>query len=90
MLLIRLKNNKIYDTDLTNTKLPSPKILKKHCVSYNRFVDLQKKVTQPLAVFMKLHCSGISFIDSSPLKVCHYKREKQPQVFKILLKKVTA
>jgi len=56
------------------------------CVSYNRFVELQKKVTQPLAVYMKLHClgkcTGISFIDSTPLKVCHYKREKQHKVFK--------
>lgn len=61
------------------------------CVSYNRFVELQKKVTQPLAVFMKMHClgdcTGISFIDSTPLRVCHYKREKQHQVFKDIAKK---
>ncbi len=61
------------------------------CVSYNRFVELQKKVTQPLAVFMKMYClgdcTGISFIDSTPLKVCHYKREKQHQVFKDIAKK---
>ena len=35
-------------------------------VSYNRFVELQKKVVQPLGVFMKMHClgdcTGISFI----------------------------
>ncbi len=61
------------------------------CVSYNRFVELQKKVTQPLAVFMKMYClgdcTGISFIDSTPLKVCHYKREKQHKVFKDIAKK---
>ena len=61
------------------------------CVSYNRFVELQKKVTQPLAVYMKMRClgdcTGISFIDSTPLKVCHYKREKQHQVFKGIAKK---
>ena len=55
------------------------------CVSYNRFVELQKKVTQPLAVFMKNacleNCTGISFIDSTALKVCHYKREKQHKIF---------
>jgi hypothetical protein len=28
------------------------------CVSYNRFVELQKKITQPLAVFMKMYCLG--------------------------------
>ncbi len=32
-------------------------------------------------------CTGISFIDSTPLKVCHYKREKQHQVFKDIAKK---
>ena len=35
------------------------------CVSYNRFVELQKKVTQPLAVFMKMHClceSRVGFV----------------------------
>jgi len=55
------------------------------CVSYNRFVELQKKVVQPLGVFMKMHClgdcTGISFIDSTTLKSCHYKREKQHKVF---------
>ena len=28
------------------------------CVSYNRFVELQKKVVQPLGVFMKMYCLG--------------------------------
>lgn len=60
-------------------------------VSYNRFVELQKGVTQPLAVFLKMHrlgdCTGISFIDSTALKVCHYKREKQHKVFKNIAEK---
>lgn len=60
-------------------------------VSYNRFVELQKKVVQPLGVFLKMFCmgkcTGISFIDSTVLKVCHYKREKQNKVFLGLAKK---
>lgn len=60
-------------------------------LSYNRFVELQKRVTQPLAVFMKMYClgqcSGISFIDSTVLKVCHYKREKQNKVFQDIAQK---
>jgi hypothetical protein len=44
-------------------------------VSYNRFVELQKQAAFPLAMFTKMfrmgRCSGISFIDSTPLKVCH-------------------
>jgi len=55
------------------------------CVSYNRFVELQQRVAMPLVLFLKLcrmgECTGISFIDSTTLKVCHIKREKQNRVF---------
>lgn len=55
-------------------------------VSYNRFVELQKKVVVKLAIFLKMFylgkCIGISYIDSTPIRVCHIKREKQHKVFK--------
>ena len=55
-------------------------------VSYNRFVKLQKKVVVKLAIFLKIFCLGkcigISYIDSTPIRVCHIKREKQHKVFK--------
>ena len=55
-------------------------------VSYNRFVELQKKVVVKLAIFLKMFClwkcAGISYIDSTPIRVCHIKREKQHKVFK--------
>ena len=55
-------------------------------VSYNRFVELQKKVVLKLAIFLKMFylgkCTGISYIDSTPIRVCHIKREKQHKVFK--------
>jgi hypothetical protein len=61
-------------------------------VSYNRFVELEKKVIQPLGIFLKLfglgECTGISFINSTTLKVCYYKSEKQHKVLKVLLAKV--
>lgn len=57
-----------------------------HTVSYNRFVELQRKASVPLAVFVKMmcrgKCTGISFIDSTPLRSCHIKREKQHRTFK--------
>ena len=60
-------------------------------VSYNRFVELQSKVVLPMGVFLKTmclgKCTGISFIDSTPLRACHHKREKQHKVFKNLAKK---
>ena len=60
-------------------------------VSYNRFVELQKKVVVKLAIFLKMFClgkcNGISYIDSTPIRVCHIKREKQHKVFKGLAQK---
>jgi len=55
-------------------------------VSYNRFVELQKKCLIPMTIFLQTQslgkCTGISFIDSTLLKACHIKREKQNKVFK--------
>jgi hypothetical protein len=54
-------------------------------VSYNRFVELQQRVALLLVLFLKTcrmgTCTGISFIDSTALKVCHIKREHQNKVF---------
>ena len=54
-------------------------------VSCNRFVELQQQVALPLVLFLKLcrmgECTGISFVDSTTLKACHIKREKQNKVF---------
>lgn len=54
-------------------------------VSYNRFVELQQRVALPMVLFLKTcrmgSCTGISFIDSTALKVCHIKREHQNRVF---------
>lgn len=55
-------------------------------VSYNRFVELQKRVAVPMMLFIKMHClgksNGINFIDSTHLKVCHNRRIHQHKVFK--------
>jgi len=55
-------------------------------VSYNRFVELQKKMVLHMAVFAKTcclgQCTGISFIDSTPLRVCRNKRIFNHKVFK--------
>ena len=55
-------------------------------VSYNRFVELQQKAVVPMGLFLKMcclgKCTGISFIDSTPLRSCHIKREKQHKTFK--------
>ena len=47
-------------------------------VSYNRFVELKKEVLLQLTVFIKEvllgTCTGISFVDSTPLRVCRNQR----------------
>ena len=47
-------------------------------VSYNRFLELREKVFIPMACLLKnkllSKCTGISFIDSTPLKVCDLHR----------------
>jgi len=57
-----------------------------HTVSYNRFVELQEKALLPMVIFLQLcclgKCTGISIIDSTPIRVCHIKREKSHKVFK--------
>ena len=55
-----------------------------HLVSYQRFVSWMPSVMLPLCAYLKHcrgHCTGISFIDSTSLKVCHNRRIDQHQVF---------
>ena len=55
-------------------------------VSYNRFVELEKKVALPLAIFIKKvllgECTGIGIVDSTPLRVCRNQRIRMHRVFK--------
>jgi hypothetical protein len=53
-------------------------------VSYNRFVELMPSALVPLCGYLqtrKGECSGISFIDSTSLKVCHNRRIHSHKVF---------
>ena len=59
-------------------------------VSYTRFVELTKSVIVPLCFFAQLltgEKTGIYFIDSTLIKACHIKREKQNKVFKGIAQK---
>lgn len=55
-------------------------------VSYNRFVELQQRVFVVFALFIKERClgkcTGISFMDSTTLKVCKNQRIHNHKVFK--------
>lgn len=54
-------------------------------VSYNRFVELEHEVAILLAIFIKKvllgKCTGISFVDSTPLRVCRNQRYTHTQDF---------
>lgn len=55
-------------------------------VSYNRFVELMQSNILPLTLYMKTcclgKCTGISFIDSTPIRACKNKRINNNKVFK--------
>ena len=56
-----------------------------HLVSYNRFIELLPRVLLPLAVYLRTQCgtcTGVSFIDSTALAVCHNARIQQHRVFR--------
>ncbi len=53
-------------------------------VSYNRFVELIPSVLVPLCAYLSRcygDCTGVSFIDSTPLAVCHNRRIARHRVF---------
>lgn len=60
-------------------------------VSYNRFLELRNKHSFCIAIFAMLmstgKCTGISFVDSFPLKVCHNKRIYSHKTFKGIAKR---
>jgi hypothetical protein len=54
-------------------------------VSYNRFVELMQRALLPMVLYLKTcrmaNCTGISFIDSTPIRVCHNRRIHNHKVF---------
>ncbi len=59
-------------------------------VSYNRFIELKASALIPLCCYLNLKkgkATGISFVDSTPIKVCHNRRIHSHKVFKKLAKR---
>ena len=61
------------------TEFPNP-------VSYNRLIELSNKHLLPLVAFLRTKCqgkcTGISYVDSTPLRACHIKGEHSHRVMK--------
>lgn len=81
--LSNYRNFKAYYKEHVSTVLKRyfPKL-----VSYNRFVELMQEALIPLILYMTKFrtgkCTGISFIDSTTLDVCHNRRIHSHKVFK--------
>lgn len=59
-------------------------------LSYNRFVEIKPRAVIPLNCLLHFslsQCTGISFIDATPLKICHNKRICSNKVFKDLARR---
>ena len=52
-----------------------------NALSYNRFVELSQQVILPMTMFLKMQClgdcTGITYVDSTPIRVCKNKRIKR-------------
>lgn len=86
MVLFHLSNNKnikhfylFYVKQHLKAEFPNT-------VSYNRFTELMQTVLLPLAFYLKSQrlgkCSGISFVDSTSLSVCHNRRIPSNKFFR--------
>jgi hypothetical protein len=59
-------------------------------LSYTRFIQLVPKVLVLITAYLRSkmsECSGVSFLDSTSLEVCHIKREHSHKVFDGIAKK---
>ena len=57
-----------------------------HQLSYNRFLELEARVSVEMMMFLQIccfgRCTGISFIDSTSIPVCHNKRIYRNKIFR--------
>ncbi len=59
-------------------------------VSYSHFVSLIKRVLVPMYAYINSNKgakTGVSFVDSTSIKVCHNKRIARNKVFRVLAKR---
>lgn len=85
--VLRFRDFKTYYTSYV---MPHLRDAFPNLVSYSHMVNLLKSVLVPLCAFLqtlKGEQTGIYFIDSTILKACHIKREKQHRVFNGMAKK---
>ena len=73
---MQLKNLKHFYINFVQTHLTD---LFPKSVYYNRFVELSQQVILPMTMFLKMQClgecTGITYVDSTPIRVCNKKKD---------------
>jgi hypothetical protein len=86
VILFHLSNQRTFKWYYKNYICVTLKDCFPRTLSYNRFVEVMRDAIVPLTVYlMKFRvgkCSGISFMDSTTLDVCHNRRIHSHKVFK--------
>ena len=84
IIYFHLSGYRTFKDFYTNYALQHLKWAFPNLVSYNRFVELMSESAFPLSAYLNTRfgtCSGISFIDSLPISVCHNRRIDSNRVF---------
>lgn len=86
MIMFHSSNNRCLKHFYIDCICKKYKHLFPNTVSYTRFVEIQKNAVIPLTLFIKKvllgKCTGITFVDSTPLRVCRNQRIHIHKVFK--------
>ena len=84
-MIVRVKRRQ-RAASLSDSEIMTIKSYFQKAVSYNRFVELESRVFFLLMFFLNLgafgRCTGITFVDSTMISVCHNLRRYVNKVFK--------
>ena len=85
-MIVRVKRRR-RAASLSDSEIMTIKSYFQKAVSYNRFVELESRVFFQLMFFLNLgafgRCTGITFVGSMMIPVCHNLRRYANKVFKV-------
>ena len=91
LIIFHMSNHKCFKHFYLNEICVNKRHLFPNVVSYNRFTELEKSIVVQFVIFVKKcllgKCTGISFVDSTLLRVCRNQREHMHKVFRGLAAK---
>ena len=91
LIIFHMSNHQCFKYFYLNEICINKRHLFPKVVSYNRFTELEKTIVVQFVIFVKKcllgKCTGISFVDSTLLRVCRNQREHMHKVFRGLAAK---